>query len=238
MAQPEDIFTLDYFRQNPAAFYELAKEIWPGSYAPTLCHRFIKTLDAKGMLLRCYTQNIDSLECQAGLPKDKLVAAHGNFDEAHVIDTCPELLVDISELKAALDNGQTGWECLREEKGGLVKPKIVFFGEPLPERFVQLHGQDLSSCDLLLVFGTSLSVAPFCDLLSKANPSAPRLLVNRDPVGLCEELLGGFRFHLKAEGANWRDVFYQGEVDDGVAALVAALGWVSDLEILEENMCN
>lgn len=32
------------------------------------------------------TQNIDCLEREAGLPHDKVVAAHGNFDAAHCID--------------------------------------------------------------------------------------------------------------------------------------------------------
>ena len=37
-------------------------------------------------LHRCFSQNIDSLETQAGLPPDKLVAAHGNFDSARCIE--------------------------------------------------------------------------------------------------------------------------------------------------------
>lgn len=40
----------------------------------------MKMLHDKGLLLRCFTQNIDSLENQAGLPKEDIVAAHGNFD--------------------------------------------------------------------------------------------------------------------------------------------------------------
>ena len=50
-------------------------------------HYFIRLLHDKGMLLRCFTQNIDSLEAAAGLPRQKIVAAHGNFDGAHCIDT-------------------------------------------------------------------------------------------------------------------------------------------------------
>lgn len=40
----------------------------------------MRLLHAKGRLLRVFTQNIDSLEKQAGLPPDAIVAAHGNFD--------------------------------------------------------------------------------------------------------------------------------------------------------------
>lgn len=188
--------------------------------------------------MRCYTQNIDSLESEAGLPGDKLVAVHGNFEQAHIINTEPEQLVDISELRAAVEIGEQGWKDLKERKGGLVKPKIVFFGEAMPERFCALHARDLVACDMLLVLGTSLAVSPFCDLLSKANPDAPRLLINRDPVGLCQQLHGGFRFHLEGQGENWRDAFYEGNIDDGVFALASALGWQPDLKLLLDHFAS
>ena len=49
----------------------------PGQYPPTPTHRFVRLLHEKGLLLRCFTQNIDSLEAAAGIPADKIVAAHG-----------------------------------------------------------------------------------------------------------------------------------------------------------------
>ena len=81
---PEAIFDSDYFPTNPAPFYRLCKDLWPGNYSPTPAHRFLARLHAHGKLRRCYTQNIDSLESAAGLPPDLVVAAHGNFDSAHV----------------------------------------------------------------------------------------------------------------------------------------------------------
>ncbi|CAE7680553.1 sirt2, partial [Symbiodinium pilosum] len=50
----------------------------------------------------------------------KIVAAHGNFDEAHVIDKVPEQAVDIEELRKAVFEGEAGWKALAEAKGGLV----------------------------------------------------------------------------------------------------------------------
>jgi NAD-dependent deacetylase sirtuin 2 len=67
----EAIFDLDFFRSNPQPFYRLCKELWPGHYKPTPAHVFIRLLEKKGVLLRCYTQNIDSLESAAGLPSDR-----------------------------------------------------------------------------------------------------------------------------------------------------------------------
>ena len=162
LPQAESIFEMGFFRENPAAFYELVREMWPGNFEATPAHYFIRLLHDKGLLLRCYSQNIDSLERRAGLPAEKLVAAHGNFDEAHVIDTEPEVKVDINELKAALDQGEEGWKRLREEKGGLVKPKIVFFGEELPERFARLHRTDLSRVRSLDRYGHITGCAALC----------------------------------------------------------------------------
>lgn len=64
------------------------QELLPGNYAPTPTHTFLTLLHRKGLLHRCFTQNIDSLEVSAGLPKDVVVAAHGNFDTASCIDCC------------------------------------------------------------------------------------------------------------------------------------------------------
>lgn len=51
-----------------------------GSYLPTPTHHFLHLLHRKGLLLRVFTQNIDGLEQQAGLPADMVVPAHGSFD--------------------------------------------------------------------------------------------------------------------------------------------------------------
>ena len=66
-----DLFDASLFR-NPVStsvFYSfiagLKKAVDDAS--PSHTHRFIKTLDAKGRLLRSYTQNIDGLEERAGL---------------------------------------------------------------------------------------------------------------------------------------------------------------------------
>jgi len=46
--EPEDIFSLDFFKTNPKPFYTLAKEIMPGNFSPTISHHFIAMLEEKG----------------------------------------------------------------------------------------------------------------------------------------------------------------------------------------------
>ena len=51
--------------------------MFPGAYRPTAVHFFVALLAQKRLLLRNYTQNIDTLERVAGVPADLLVEAHG-----------------------------------------------------------------------------------------------------------------------------------------------------------------
>eukprot|EP00921_Rhytidocystis_pertsovi_P023964 GHVQ01038453.1.p1 GENE.GHVQ01038453.1~~GHVQ01038453.1.p1 ORF type:complete len:510 (+),score=68.19 GHVQ01038453.1:125-1654(+) len=79
LPNPESVFDLRYFMRYPKPFCSLAKELFPGNFLPTKAHLFSVLLERKGILLRHYTQNIDTLERQAGLSSDLLVEAHGSF---------------------------------------------------------------------------------------------------------------------------------------------------------------
>ena len=51
---PESVFDLSYFREDPAPFCLLAKELFPGGHKPTATHAFMRVLQDQGKLLRCY----------------------------------------------------------------------------------------------------------------------------------------------------------------------------------------
>jgi NAD-dependent deacetylase sirtuin 2 len=68
LPSPESIFDIAYFREKPQAFCTLCTEMWPDNFAPTPAHFFIKLLEQKGILKRCFTQNIDTLERSVRLP--------------------------------------------------------------------------------------------------------------------------------------------------------------------------
>jgi len=237
LPRAEAIFDIDYFKDRPDAFYELCKELWPtgDNYKPTKAHNFMTMLHEKGMLLRCYTQNIDMLEQLAGLPAEKIVAAHGNFASAHSLDGEE---VPTEDLRRAVMEGPEGWKRLREQYGSLVKPDIVFFGESLPQRFSELSQKDFKACDLLIVMGTSLVVGPFNSLVARPAKTCPRVLVNREKVGIFASetssnddehtLAGGFWFPPNEDA--YRDVFLQEDCDEGAQKLCDALGWTAHLE--------
>jgi NAD-dependent SIR2 family protein deacetylase len=98
------------------------QELFPGQFQPTPAHHFIKLLHEKGLLLRCYSQNIDSLESAAGLPADKLIAAHGNFDSATCMDC--DGAADIEHVWRCVHDGQV-WHLLSCGSIGLFIRQIV-----------------------------------------------------------------------------------------------------------------
>ncbi|BFZ58442.1 NAD-dependent histone deacetylase sir2 [Savitreella phatthalungensis] len=82
LSDPQEMFDIRLFREDPSIFCDFAKELLPEhrGYSPT--HAFIRLLQDKGKLLRNYTQNIDDIESTAGVVEDKLVQCHGSFRTA------------------------------------------------------------------------------------------------------------------------------------------------------------
>lgn len=206
----EAVFSIDYFREKPEAFYTLAQELWPGKWRPTITHVFIALLHNKGLLLKHFTQNIDCLDREAGVPGEKVIEAHGSFATSRCIDC--KIPYPNDELLAHLEKMEIP-RC--HACKGLVKPDIVFFGEQLPAAF--FAAQNLPrEADLVIVLGSSLSVAPFSQLPGLTSPGVPRLLVNNEAVGKL--------------GSREDDVIQLGDCDSSIRKLAQACGWLDELE--------
>ncbi|KAF5860387.1 NAD-dependent histone deacetylase sir2 [Aspergillus alliaceus] len=82
LSDPQEVFDIQVFREDPSIFYSIAKDILPTEkkYSPT--HGFIRLLQDKGKLLTNYTQNIDNIEANAGVLPEKIVQCHGSFATA------------------------------------------------------------------------------------------------------------------------------------------------------------
>ncbi|NXR23840.1 SIR2 deacetylase, partial [Cinclus mexicanus] len=132
---PEAIFEIGFFKKHPEPFFALARELYPGQFKPTICHYFMRLLQDKGLLLRCYTQNIDTLERVAGLDPELLVEAHGTFFTSHCLRPSCRQRYGLAWMRERIFSSLVP-KC--EKCQGLVKPDIVFFGESLPSRFFAL----------------------------------------------------------------------------------------------------
>ncbi|KAG9504105.1 hypothetical protein J7337_004069 [Fusarium musae] len=102
LSDPQEVFDISVFRQDPTIFYSVAKDILPSTDRYTPTHKFIAMLHEKGKLLTNYSQNIDNLEVKAGVPKDKLIQCHGSFGTATCVQCgykCPGEAI-FPEIKA------------------------------------------------------------------------------------------------------------------------------------------
>lgn len=102
LGDPQEVFDISLFREDPSIFYSVAKDILPSNkkFSPT--HAFIRLLQDKNKLLTNFTQNIDNLEGHAGILPEKLIQCHGSFATATCIECkyrvrCEEIY---KELKA------------------------------------------------------------------------------------------------------------------------------------------
>ncbi|KAF4635805.1 hypothetical protein G7Y89_g2284 [Cudoniella acicularis] len=85
LSDPQEVFDINTFREDPHIFYSVAKDIIPDHERTTPTHAFIHLLQQKGKLLTNYSQNIDNIESIAGILPEKLVQCHGSFATASCI---------------------------------------------------------------------------------------------------------------------------------------------------------
>ncbi|KAL7990371.1 hypothetical protein Chor_013801 [Crotalus horridus] len=180
LPDPQAMFDIEYFRKDPRPFFKFAKEIYPGQFQPSLCHKFIALMDKERKLLRNYTQNIDTLEQVAGI--QRIIQCHGSFATASCL-IC-KYKVDCEVVRGDIFN-QVVPRCPRcspDEPLAIMKPEIVFFGENLPEQFHRAMKYDKDEVDLLIVIGSSLKVRPVALIPSSIPHDVPQILINREPL--------------------------------------------------------
>ncbi len=148
---PMEYAHIQALRANPAKVWMLLKELDEtiSRARPNPAHYALAELEARGHLIGIITQNVDNLHQAAG--SRKVVEYHGNALR-FVCLACRRPFA-----RETLDFAAAPLYC---PCGGLIKPDVVFFGEPIPPQ-AQAEAQELAqSCDLLLVIGTSAEVAP------------------------------------------------------------------------------
>lgn len=219
----EAVFDINYFKENPKAFYTLAHELYPGKFMPTRFHYLLRLFQDKKLLKRVYTQNIDTLERVAGIEDEYIVEAHGSFARNHCIECSLEMSTE--ELKKQMsDKLVNDGIPICHECGGYVKPDIVFFGEALPVKFFDTWDEDADEVEIAIVAGTSLTVYPFASLPSEVTKRSLRLLINN-------EVVGDFK-----HGKRKTDVLAISDCDEAANILAELLGWSEELdELINKN---
>jgi NAD-dependent deacetylase len=161
------------FRENPQRFYDwvrpLVKTILDAQ--PNAAHLALAQLEQKGILKSVITQNIDMLHSRAG--NTTIHEVHGHLREATCL-SCYRVYPSENLFKQFLLDYQAP-HC--SHCGGVLKPNVILFGEQLPYRDWQGAQDAARHCDLILVVGSSLEVAPVCDLPRMAKARGAKLII-------------------------------------------------------------
>lgn len=179
---PLKVATLESFRRDPQRFYSwLSNLVEPMLHAqPNPAHYALAELEQAGQLQAILTQNVDGLHQKAG--SRRVFELHGHLRSA----TCTECERQIPS--AGLFREMQRRRVRTCNCGGLFKPDIVLFDEALPHGLLWLAREAVATCDLLIVAGTALEVAPVCDLpLLALRNKARILLINLSPTYLDEQ---------------------------------------------------
>lgn len=145
---------------------------------PNPAHFALSELERKSYIKAIITQNVDDLHQAAG--SKKVIEFHGNAKRLVCLD-CGKIY-----QREEIDRSFLVPRCRCH---GLLKPDVVFFGEPIPEEALNLANQEVSVCDLMLIIGTSAEVAPASILPWEAKRSGAKIIeVNLEPTSLTEEV--------------------------------------------------
>jgi len=146
-------------------------------------HKFLYLLHEYGLLRRVYTSNVDSGELRSGLPQEKVVEVYGHLRTAHCLQCNKKY--DYRWLRHFMkkenfnpNSGVVSVPRCKCKSRGFIKPDVKLFGDRLDQRFYKLRDEDMKACDLLMVIGTRLRYAPFCELIKMPDRGTPRLYIN------------------------------------------------------------
>lgn len=181
---PETILSRSFFYAEPAKFYRFLRgHMYYPAAKPNGCHEVLARLEAVGLLHSIITQNIDGLHQQAG--SRRVIELHGNMARYNCI-RC-----DKAYSEAVLNlEGLPACSC-----GGLLKPDVTLYEEMLDESVVEGAIEAITTADVLIIGGTSLSVYPAASYIryfrgrllvimnqSPTNADAAAHLVFREPI--------------------------------------------------------
>ena len=171
--------SIDFFLDNPAAYWEVARERGSVLLAarPNAAHEALVELERAGRLVAVVTQNVDGLHRLAG--SAEVLELHGNGREVVCLD-CGNR-EPRSHVQARLEE-ELPPRCPR--CGGIhLKPAAVFFGEAMPVAETRRSFELAEECDLMLVVGSSLVVYPAAEVpLTAQRAGASLVIVNAEPT--------------------------------------------------------
>jgi len=203
-ADPMEVATIYAFRENPQRFFDWIRPLAASicSAKPNAAHIALAQLERLGVLHMIITQNIDGLLQQAG--SARVAEVHGHVREATCMN-CYHVVLSEAYLSKFIADGLAP-RC--PQCRGVLKPNVTLFGEALPAQALRAATQAARRCDVMLIAGSSLEVAPAADLPDLALTYRAKLII----INLSHT-------HLDA----WADVLIRGDVAEVLPQIGARL---------------
>ena len=146
---PEEILSHTFFINNPDEFYKFyIEKLNCLEKTPNICHEYLTKLEKSNKLKAIITQNIDGLHQKAG--SSNILELHGSIYRNYCIKCNKSYPPEEIFIKK-------NYICTC---GGIIKPNVVLYEEPLDNNIINNAIKHISNADLLLVVGTSLTVYP------------------------------------------------------------------------------
>ena len=151
----EEMLSHDFFVNRTEEFFDFYRKnlLFPDA-VPNAAHYALAKLEKRGKLKAVITQNVDGLHRKAG--SNVVYELHGNVNYNYCMNCGKRHGAEY----VAGSNGVPRCVC-----GGVVKPDIVLYGEPLDSYMLRMANAFAMAARMLIVAGTSLSVFPASDIV-------------------------------------------------------------------------
>ena len=178
---PEEYAHIQAFYSNPDKVWRMLKDMFELIMAakPNPAHIGLAELERMGYLSSVVTQNVDGLHQAAG--SKNVIEFHGSHRTlsclkcSHKIDGTS---LTLSDLPA---------RCPR--CSSLLKPDVVFFGEPIPWDAQVRSLKESKTCTAVLVIGTSAVVYPAASIPVMARERGAVVIeINTEPTPLTDRI--------------------------------------------------
>ena len=153
---PETILSHTFFERDPEEYYRFHHEklVIDGA-KPNRAHLRLAELEREGKLKAVVTQNIDGLHQAAG--SKNVLELHGSILRAY----CSRCRKPFPADEMNHCKGVPHCSC-----GGVVRPDIVLYEEPLEMDVMERAVRYIRNADVLIIGGTSLGVYPAAGLIN------------------------------------------------------------------------
>ena len=153
---PETILSHTFFERFPEEYYRFHREkLVIDGVRPNRAHLRLAELEKEGKLRAVITQNIDGLHQAAG--SQNVLELHGSILRAYCSRCRKPHDADV------INHGTSVPRC---DCGGVIRPDIVLYEEPLDDDVIMRAIHYIRKADVLIVGGTSLRVYPAAGLIN------------------------------------------------------------------------